>query len=72
MKVTFTDTDSKIAKLKEDGSYRVQNQSGLCLIKHGIQLSFIGKCRGNQYSIGVCEKEINIREAINKWNEINS
>ena len=72
MKVTFADTDSKIAKLKEDGSYRVQNQSGLYLIKRGNSTYFTGKFRKNQYSIGVWKKEITVREAIQKWSGIKS
>jgi len=72
MNISFADTDYKIGSIKEDGSYRVQNRSGLYLIKKGNSIYFQGKFRRNHFSVGVWKKEIKVSDAINKWNEVKS
>lgn len=72
MKITFADSDYKISKIKEDGSYKVQNRSGLYLIKRGESRYFRGKFKKSSYSIGVWKKDIEVTEAMSKWSEIKS
>ena len=74
----FADTNTKIRKLKTDKKYPVQNRSGLCVIKKGNSKRFVGNLRfpfnknGKKISIslGVFEKDILVKDAISKWNEI--
>ena len=74
----FADTNPKIRKLKKDGKYSVANKSGLTLVKRGESKYFVGNIRfpfnrtGQKisYPVGVFEKEINVDQAIDKWNEI--
>ena len=74
----FADTNTKIRKLKKDKKYPVQNRSGLCVIKKGNSKRFVGNLRfpfnknGKKISIslGVFEKDILVKDAISKWNEI--
>ena len=41
----FADTNSKVKKLKNDGTYPVQNRSGLSLVKRGNSKYFVGNIR---------------------------
>ena len=74
----FADTNSKVKKLKNDGTYPVQNRSGLSLVKRGNSKYFVGNIRfpfnrsGKQISVplGTFEKEITVEDAIDRWHEI--
>ena len=76
----YYDTNSKIRKLKEDGSKPVQNKSGLSIIKRGNSKYFVGNIRfpfnrngkNIPVPIGVFEKEILVDDAISKWHKIKS
>ena len=68
--VFFADTDSKIAKVTADRAYRVQNNSGLYLVKRGQSKYFEGRFRRCSVPIGVWQKELKVREALEKWQEI--
>ncbi len=72
MTITYWDTDSKISRIKEDGSYRVQNRSGLSLIKRGKSYYFQGKFRKKSFQVGVWKRDCNVTQAIEKWNEVKS
>ena len=74
-KKKFLNTDPKIANLKEDGSYSVQDRSGLQLIKRGNSKYFVGNLRfpfnrsgkNIPVPIGVFEKDIFVDDALEKW-----
>ncbi len=75
----FANTNSKIRKLKEDKSYPVLENSGLSVIKRGKSRYFQGRMRfpfnasGKKIAIpiGVFEKDLYVKEAIEKWYSIN-
>ena len=71
----FADTDTKISKITEDGTYKVQNRSGLSLVKRGNSKYFEGKFRFPFRRVGawavvpegVWKVDIQVEEAIEKW-----
>ena len=74
----FANTNTKIRGLKEDKSYPVIPKSGLNVIKRGKSKYFEGRMRfpcntsGKKISIpiGVFEKDLYVKEAIEKWYSI--
>ena len=58
-------TDTKIASIKEDGSHKVQERSGLYLIKRGNSKYFEGKFKKKTYPLGAWNK--NVKEILEKW-----
>tara|TARA_B100001063_G_C16401403_1_gene375020 strand:+ start:61 stop:453 length:393 start_codon:yes stop_codon:yes gene_type:complete len=74
----FTNTNSKIRKLKKDKPYPVLPKSGLNVIKRGKSKYFEGRMRfpfhssGKKISIpiGVFEKDLLVKDTIEKWYSI--
>ena len=58
-------TDTKMASIKEDGSHKVQERSGLYLIKRGNSKYFEGKFKKKTYPLGAWNK--NVKEILEKW-----
>lgn len=75
----FADTNPKIRKLNKDGKYSVKNKIRLTLVKRGeskyfednIRFPFNKTGQKFSYPVGVFEKEINLDQAIDRWNEMN-
>ncbi len=74
----FANTNTKIRELKEDKSYPVIPKSGLNIVKRGKSKYFEGRMRfpfhssGKKISIpiGVFEKDLLVKDAIEKWYSI--
>ena len=74
----FANTNTKIRGLKEDKSYPVIPKSGLNVIKRGKSKYFEGRMRFPcntsvkkiSIPIGVFEKDLYVKEAIEKWYSI--
>jgi len=74
----FANTNTKIRNLKEDKSYPVLPKSGLNVVKRGKSKYFEGRMRfpfnasGKKIAIpiGVFEKDLFVKDAIEKWYSI--
>ena len=74
----FANTNTKIRNLKEDKSYPVLPKSGLNVVKRGKSKYFEGRMRfpfnssGKKIAIpiGVFEKDLLLKDAIEKWYSI--
>jgi len=58
-------TDTKIASIQKDGSTKVQDRSGLYLIKRGNSKYFEGKFKKKTYPLGAWNK--NVKEILESW-----
>ena len=58
-------TDTKIASINKDGSHKVQDRSGLYLIKRGNSKYFEGKFKKKTYPLGAWNK--NVKKVLESW-----